>query len=485
MNKPTEKSMPKWRDLAGQLSSLMVLGCSLSAQAGNLNHDGQMALGNLLIDASYGEWSPAQAGYVVNWLDGVNPRYYGFNFDRSTYALWNPGIDQLMKDADQKSWDLSSLYGPQGTYNFAENGMTCGPNGPPTGTSADPSQDVSGCIGYVPGGGIRDAVDITTISNTFDRPTSQYQRDIRRFAANSLQQGMMGGGSASDNYAFDGRFGTYFSGGGSFGSLDGQLAPGPGAVNLNNPNNYSRVGFNNYNQTGTGAFDYRFTDWAVGGFLFNYTGTQTNMYLNAGQVMADSYRFMPFASFIPFDNAYIDVMAGYGYQTFNTVLSQSGSASYSADQALASIDLGYTLPFGAFELTGFAGGSYIGTDVSGFTLSQSGVTVQPYHVTSWTSTVGTQFAYAISSSVGVVQPILRVEWVHAYNTQGTVYIGNTNGAGGLQPVPSVLGISDWGNFTAGVQTTLPQGMMAFLNYQGQVMQGGQNNGVLGGLRLEF
>ena len=52
-------------------------------------------------------------------------------------------------------------------------------------------------------------------------------------------------------------------------------------------------------------------------------------------------------------------------------------------------------------------------------------------------------------------------------------------------MPSVLGIADWGNFTAGVQTTLPQGMMAFLNYQGQVMQGGQNNGVLGGLRLEF
>ena len=63
---------------------------------------------------------------------------------------------------------------------------------------------------------------------------------------------------------------------------------------------------------------------------------------------------------------------------------------------------------------------------------------------------------------------------------GIIPLGGTSMA-----LPTALGINDWGNLTAGVQTVLPQGVMAFLNYQGQYMNGGQNNGVLGGFRLEF
>lgn len=445
----------------------------LSAQT--LDATGIGSLTNLMVDASLGEWNRNQAGAVANFFNTVNPGSYGFGFDGyGDRSLALADINQQLVNADKGGWDLNSLYGPNNRYNFGEEGMSCGNASLGSKVSNVPSV-VSDCIGFDPlnissvESSLATVIQVTTISNTFNRPTSQFQRDIRRFAANTIKQGITGGGSAADNYAFDGRFGTYFSGGGSFGSLDGNASQ-------------DRVGFNTYNQTGTGAFDYRFTDWAVAGFMFNYTGNQNDLFLNAGRLSTDSYRFMPFVSFIPFDNAYIDVMAGYGYQTYDSNR-QGAMANYSSDQALASVDIGYTYPIGAFEITGFAGGSYIGTNVAGYTESGSGTSVNPYNVSSWTSTLGSQFAYAISTNFGVVQPILRMEWVHAYNDAGTVTIIPQGGL--ATPLPSALGIYDWGNFTAGVQTTLPQGMMAFLNYQGQVMNGGQNNGVLGGLRLEF
>lgn len=476
------------------LPIVMLLGVTPCSHAGVLSDGpggGKDSLSNLLVDATFGEWNQNQVNSVVDWINKVDPHLYGFNFldgkNSYDYGLSMDGINQQLRTADLGGWDLKSIYGPKKNSRFE---FTDDPDNPtkcsggtlggndfpqnclesiyPTETNApDPFWDSLATV-----------IQVTTISNTFNRPTSQVQRDIRRFAANTIKQGITGGGSAADNYVFDGRIGAYFSGGGSFGSLEAKPSTIPGQ---------GRDGFNTYNQTGTGAVDFRFNDWAVAGFMFNYTGTQNDLVMNAGNLLADSYRFMPFASFIPFDNAYIDVMAGYGYQTYDSSRSAGAAgtynANYSSDQALASIDLGYTVPIGAYEITGFAGGSYIGTNVSGYTESGSNVSVNPYNVSSWTSTVGTQMAYAISTSFGIVQPLVRAEWVHAYNT--TQKIGIANPAGGIEFLPSVLGIADWGNITAGVQTILPQGMMAFLNYQGQVMNGGQNNGVLGGLRLEF
>lgn len=322
---------------------------------------------------------------------------------------------------------------------------------------------------------------LTTVSNVFNRPTTTAEFSIRKLAGQHLAaQQKSGGGSSSDGVELDGRFGTFFSGGGSFGNMNGQASAIQGL---------SRDPFSTFNQTGTGAFDFKFTDWLVAGFLFNYTGTQNSLSAPAapGSLLSDAYRFMPFVSMIPFENAYIDVSAGYGYQTYNSRRMFNGGnaiANYSSDQAMAAIDMGYNYSVDALELGAFIGGSYIGTDVSGYTEYGSGISMQPYNISSWTTTLGGQLAYSFSTSFAVLQPMVRMEWVHAFNTFTTANAVLPLG-GGLQPIQSVLGISDWGNFSAGVQATLPNGMNAFINYQGQVMAGGDNNGVLGGLRLEF
>lgn len=113
----------------------------------------------------------------------------------------------------------------------------------------------------------------------------------------------------------------------------------------------------------------------------------------------------------------------------------------------------------------------------------SGVGVKPYTVNSVTATVGGQVTYNYSTAFGIIQPVVRAEWVHSFENNQSITV--VNPSGGLQPIQSVVGIQDWANITAGFESVLPEGMVGFLNYQGQYMNGGQVNGVLGGFRMEL
>lgn len=460
--------------------------------AGVFDAQGRDAFGNLVVDSSLGDLTYQQAMTIANYLDTVDPRLYGLTFAKDTtdYFLSNTSINQTLVQKDESGSLLSSIFGPnkQSQYTFTGSGQEC------SGAKSNGGALPQTCLEYIPNAEyvattntLATVVQVTTISNTFNRPTTQFQRDIRRFTSHSFSRSDSGnsgkdnappaGGGAGDEYQFLGDFGVYFSGGGSFGSLAAQRSPIPGQ---------GRDAFGTYNQTGTGAVDYKVNDWMVAGVMFNYTGTQNYLALNAGQLYADSFRYMPFLSLIPFENSYVDIMAGYGhqeYQNFRNSVGSSFQANYSSNQALASIDMGYNYAFEGFELTGFFGGSYISTDVSGYSETGSGVTVKPYTVNSATSTLGTQLTYNYSTSFGIIQPVVRVEWVHSFESNQEITV--VNPSGGLQPIQSAVGIRDWANITAGFQSALPEGMLGFLNYQGQYMAGGQVNGVLGGLRMEF
>lgn len=473
--------------------SLILSGFPGLTPAAVFDAQGRDAFGNLVVDSSLGDLTYQQAMTIANYLDTVDPRLYGLTFSEDTvdYYLSNSAINQVLVDKDEGGSLLSSIFGPnkQSQYTFNDTGQQC------SGSQSQGGNLPQTCLEFIPDAQyvattntLATVVQVTTISNTFNRPTAQFQRDIRRFtrqsfnrtggeSSNSKSTSQMGGGGAGDEYQFLGDFGVYFSGGGSFGSLGAKpsIIAGQG-----------RDAFGTYNQTGTGAFDYKVTDWMVAGVMFNYTGTQNYLALNAGQLYADSYRYMPFISLIPFENSYVDIMAGYGHQNYLNYRNASGNsyqASYTSDQALASIDMGYNYAVEGFELTGFFGGSYISTDISGYIETGSGVGVKPYTVNSATSTVGGQITYNYSTEYGIIQPVVRAEWVHSFENNQSITV--VNPSGGLQPIQSAVGIHDWANITAGIESVLPEGMVGFLNYQGQYMTGGQVNGVLGGFRMEL
>jgi uncharacterized protein with beta-barrel porin domain len=322
---------------------------------------------------------------------------------------------------------------------------------------------------------------VNTVDMLINRPTSNMMVQIRRFVkkkwdyATDQQQPAGGGAGDGEQSALNGPWGFYFQGGGSFANLN--AVPG-------------RTGFNMDNQLATAGADYRFSDAIVAGFMFNYTGSGTTLDRNVARLNSDIYRFMPFVSLTPFENAYVDILAGYSYHSYSSRRTAAGThatADYSADQALASINLGYTVPVGSLEITPYAGGAYMHSSVNGYTEQGSGSQLQVggYTVSSWTSTVGLQLDYAYSAAFGVLQPHLRLEWLHEFdnNRRGVSVFVPSQGL--LVSLPAAEPVRDWGNVSAGVQAVLPNGVMGFVNYQAQIMSAGENHMVEGGVRLEF
>lgn len=454
---------------------------------------------DFLVDAGQGQFNSAEASDFLALLNEFQLDGYSLRFsDGSALPLSLPSgaLNVALLGKEQGYAELRALTGPAGSFVFAagaDDDALCSATGAVSGSSLS---DIATCLGAAsgsplgaelsPGSSLRAAAAAASQVNTIDllilRPTTQYMITLRRFVApmggyrSRDKDDEPSGGGAGDPEALSGPWGVYFQGGGSFGSLD--------SSNRN-------TGFNIDNQLATAGVDYRFSDALVAGFLFNFTGSQSRFAGVTGRVNADIYRFMPFVSITPFENAYIDIMSGYSYHSYDSNRSGSGTvaaASYSADQAMASINLGYSYPFGALELTGIAGGSYVGTDVNGYTERGQGtlVSVGDYHVSSWTSNLGLQLAYSYSAPFGVVQPQLRMEWVHEFDNQPHKFNVTVPALGNLA-LPLVAGnrVTDWGNISAGVQTLFAHGVVGFVNYQAQVFSEGQNHLVEGGVRLEF
>lgn len=450
----------------------------------------QGPLVDFLVDAGQGQYDNAVARDFVTLLNEFELDKYSLRFSDGSYVSLGQSqeaIDAALLGKERGNLELTGLTGPSGSFSFAtsaDDEAACSSNGS---TSSAALNDIVSCVGaaVTPGSILQSAATAISEVNTIDllilRPTTQYMIAIRRFVEpmdrfRPRGQGRPAGGGAGDETDLSGPWGVYFQGGGSFGNVNSSP---------------QTVGFNINNQLATAGVDYRFSDALVAGLMFNFTGSQSRFAGNAGAVNADIYRFMPFVSIVPFENAYIDIMTGYSYHAYDSRRGSYGTAataSYSADQALASINLGYSYAFDALELTGIAGGSYVGTDVNGYTEQGQGLllSVGGYHVSSWTSNLGLELAYAHSVSFGVLRPQLRLDWVHEFENQPHNFTVTVPALSNLA-LPLVAGrrVSDWGNVSAGVQAVLPHGVIGFVNYQAQVFSGGDNHFVEGGVRLEF
>lgn len=478
-----------------------------------LNPNGPLS--DLLVDAAVGELSTADAVSILDRLNQLDLGRYSLNFsggDQLPLKRNAAKLDAAVVAAGEQNKDLLNLTGPKGSLLFDSDEIRCFQSGkryqPDLSTNAVGSVEkclgvanaktaAAGSVALVAAASGQSAAAIgnklvtaaaagsvstalaasraSTIDLLISRPSSQFMVDVRRLVNPRLAHplGSQGGGSG-DGESAD-RWGVYLNSGGSFGDI-----------------NTSRraLGFGIDSQFVTSGFDYRFSDRIFAGFLFNFSGIQSRFAQDTGSLNADVYRFMPFFSITPFENAYIDVMAGYGYQEYSLdrrAPDTAAHARYSADQALASINLGYTHSIRAFDITGYAGGSYIGTFVNGYGEQGRGtlLKVGGFEVSSWTSTVGLQLGYTHSLSFGVLKPNLRLEWIHEFsNAQENVQVSvPIQGVSIRMNRPDTT--QDWGKVAAGVQAVLPRGITGYVNYEAQLMSVGENHTVEGGLRYEF
>lgn len=322
------------------------------------------------------------------------------------------------------------------------------------------------------------AYEMQYISFYMNRPTTVISNALRDMRVNRGAGAK--GGASGDSYSITDDLGVYFNAGGSFGDVNAQNG---------------QLGFGVDNRQVTLGVDYRFNDFVSAGFLYGYMSNEAKIAGGSGAFYSDIFRFMPFLSITPIDNAYIDFTLGYGLhdnQSSRACLgcgSNLNSAS-KADEYLANLNLGYSYTIDALTLTGHAGASGVFLDMSAY--SETGVNtfnnalnVRDSYNYSVTNNLGVDATYAFSTPYGVILPRIFGEWVHEHANDAHFVRVDLQGSN----IPSVFStpdpVRDWGNVGFGAQMILPNSISVFTNFQSLVMKGATNHTIEGGVRLEF
>jgi outer membrane autotransporter protein len=269
-----------------------------------------------------------------------------------------------------------------------------------------------------------------------------------------------------------------------------------GAYALNHRNNKFEDGYEAQLPTVTVGADYRINEWLLAGLALNYTNYD-GTYDDSGGF--DKHIFGPllYASFMPFQGAFANVILGYARQeNHNNRLAGASpenaaaplpfghtSADYSENQYTAGILAGYDQPFGNMTIGPRLGLSFSHEQFE--SLREEGDTglelrYNNLDQTSVQSSLGVQASVGFETAYGVVVPQAAVAWVHEYANDDR-YIDAR-----LIEAPNAESFKfqrepparDWASIGLGVSALLPNGLQPFVQFA--TIQGNENFVVYGG-----
>jgi outer membrane autotransporter protein len=277
-----------------------------------------------------------------------------------------------------------------------------------------------------------------------------------------------------------------------------------GAYALNHFNNRFEDGYEAQLPTLTVGTDYRVNDWITAGLAVNYTNYD-GTYDDGGGFNKHIFGPLLYASFLPFDGAFTNVVLGYARQeNRNTRLASASSetpppvivsghtsADYGENQFTAGVLAGYDHPFGNVTIgprlgLGFSHESFENFKEDGDTGLE--LRYRNLDQTSVQSSLGIQAAVGLETAYGVVVPQAVVAWVHEYanddrNIDARLVEALAGPSFTFQREPPAR---DWATIGLGVSAVLPNGLQPFAQFA--TMQGNENfvsyGGTLG-LRKEF
>lgn len=268
----------------------------------------------------------------------------------------------------------------------------------------------------------------------------------------------------------------------------------------------------------TAGVDYRFTDALVLGLAFGYENTDADLDAGGGEVDTDTYSLSVYGTYYPTEALYIDGIVGAGrtdidqkrairYSIPNeeggiTSVDQTASSDPDGTQVFFTLSTGYD-----FTRDGWTFGpnfrlEFRHVDVDDFRERLSdptapgnglGMQVDDQDFASFTSTLGAQASYALSTPWGVVVPQARGEWVHEFENDPEIITAQFLGG----PTAPTTGDNtfrlrtdepdeDYFNVGAGFSAVFARGVSGYFYYQTVLgFSGLDSNGFGGGLRLEF
>jgi outer membrane lipase/esterase len=276
--------------------------------------------------------------------------------------------------------------------------------------------------------------------------------------------------------ALESPWGLFFNGVGDFGSK--------GLTSFSDSYRFGAGGFSS-------GVDYRFSPALVAGIGLAYLHTNVDFDRNALSAPGQSLTYgnitgSVYSTYNVTDALYLDgilSIGGSNYDSRRHIVIPSNDpsvapvdrfalGSFGGRTYLASIDAGYTQPFGAWTLTPtlrfdaarVEAAKFTEQEASGLDLSY-GSAGQNAFLTS----LGLRVNYAISTDFGVVIPQAKAEWVHQYNngrTQVTAqYANDPTGLSAFTVLADKPG-RNYAVLSASVLAQLPGDIAAYLAYNG-------------------
>lgn len=181
-----------------------------------------------------------------------------------------------------------------------------------------------------------------------------------------------------------------------------------------------------YKITDTGlasGVDHLFTENAMGGVAFSWirawTGGAGNSAGSSSKL--DSYQLTFYGTYRQ-GPAFVDGQLGAGYNSFSQkrgigFLNSTASADYGGEQYLARALAGYDLPMGGITVTPLAGLTWLRAVNDAYSENGAGaadLNIDRRGINSLSHDLGGKLSWSLPTSLGVVKPEVRMEWVHDY-----------------------------------------------------------------------
>jgi outer membrane lipase/esterase len=280
----------------------------------------------------------------------------------------------------------------------------------------------------------------------------------------SLSSGLGGGAGDSDS-AWE-RLGGFVNGNYNTGNVDAEL---------------NQFGYNFNSGSTNFGLDYRFSDDLVLGAAFTYMRSESSFDHNGGTLDSNAYTGALYGNYYATENFYFDGIASIGGINYESIrhiqyslpaetINTQTKGTPSGNQYSIGLGSGYNYALRQWLFNPYARVNYIKLDVDRF--SETGgdgwaMAFNDQSVESVTTTLGGQISYALSTSWGVLMPMLRGEWHHQYKDGSrniaVRFLGDTTT--GLT-FNTVTTSPDRNYFTVGIgmSATFAHGISAFFNY---------------------
>lgn len=254
--------------------------------------------------------------------------------------------------------------------------------------------------------------------------------------------------------------------------------------------------------------DYRFRDNLVAGAALGYSKNDTDLDANGGNLDSDGFTLTLYGTYYLESGLYLDGAVGYSWNDFeqrrnirydigSVRVDQSAKSDFDGSQWSASFGGGYSFSRGALSFGPTARLEYVETKVDGFQERMSNPTadgggwatrIDDQDVSSFTSQIGAEVSYAVSTSWGLLIPNLQVQWVHEFEDGSENVVGHfvQDTSRTKFSLPTDSFDPDYFNLQLGLSAQFANGRSGFLYYRKLVGYSDLDAYTIGaGVRMEF